>query len=448
MKRLRYIYIAFAGMALAFAGCDSKEGESNADNNTVYLAVTRATADGVESINADNTDYEDRVHDLAMLVFDSSTGNKVGEYYETGISMSSSNTFVVKLTPGTRNFYFIANMDNSAMQSIASESAMKAYMGTMTNLDAVLCNPGASLNKGFPMSRVYLNQTVTTGGSIYQPTPFKPGGEDRVKLIRVVAKLEVNLDGTADMGVKGIYFRNANRQFCLSNPSTTPPSTYFNDNTTDVPLKRVGTTNTYIYYMPEAIISSTTWKTGNDNKPINYFTIETNSGVKYDIPIISNEATITADYLKKATGQFIGFTPDYNILRNHHYKYTIKNLQKIEIIYTVNEWDKVEKSLYMGYGYNVEVDENGNVTITNMIDDCLPHKVKLVAMNGAYFGTDSSVITWEYGYTTTSDAGYSADKLKSGYTEANNINADGVASGTVYLEVFYNGVSVKTITKK
>lgn len=37
--------------------------------------------------NTDNIDYEDRVHDLAMLVFDSGTGEKVAEYYESGIAM-------------------------------------------------------------------------------------------------------------------------------------------------------------------------------------------------------------------------------------------------------------------------------------------------------------------------------------------------------------------------
>lgn len=418
-------------MVLVLAGCDPKENEGDVNNGTVYLSITRATADGVESINADNTDYEDRVHDLAMLVFDSSTGDKVGEYYETGISMTGSNTFTVKLTPGTRNFYFIANRDNSAMQSITKESAMKAYMGIMTNMDAVLYNPGANLNEGFPMSRVYLNQTVTTGGNIYQPTPFKPGGEDKVKLIRIVAKLEVNLDGTANMGIKGIYFRNANRQFCLLNPSVTPPSTYFNDNTTNTKLKQVGTSNTYIYYMPEAIISSGTWSTTGNNKPINYFTIETNNGMIYDIPIVSNELSITADYLKKATGVYSGFTPDYNIWRNHHYKYTIKNLQKIEILYTVNDWGKVEKSMYMGYGYNVEVDENGKVTVKNTVTACAPYSLVLTALGGATF-TDGNTTK------TLTDVSSTASTT----LELQNIPASGD-----YLKVEFNGNVVKTFTK-
>ena len=37
----------------------------------VYLAVTRAAhTDGNESINKDEVDFEDRVHDMAMFVFE------------------------------------------------------------------------------------------------------------------------------------------------------------------------------------------------------------------------------------------------------------------------------------------------------------------------------------------------------------------------------------------
>ena len=114
-------------VALLFSGCSASSEPDNASygDSEVYLSVTRAAyVDDTESINTDNVDYEDRVHDLAMLVFDHVTGEKVAEYYESGIAMSGSNTFVVKLTPGQRDFFFVANMPDmkSASQATTNET--------------------------------------------------------------------------------------------------------------------------------------------------------------------------------------------------------------------------------------------------------------------------------------------------------------------------------------
>lgn len=101
----------------------------------------------------------------------------------------------------------------------------------------------------------------------------------------------------------------------------------------------------------------------------------------------------------------------------------------------------------MGYGYTVEVDEDGSLTLTNTVDDCLPHQVKLTALNGAYFGTDSTKKEWVYGFTDSTNDGYHPDKLKAGYVETSNVNTDAVAAGTAYLEISYNGTLVKTFIK-
>jgi|AGTN01.1.fsa_nt_gi hypothetical protein len=401
MIKLQRIHITLVAVILAFAGCDKLiyDQEEAGGQPPVYLSVTRsAHTDGNESINKDDEDFEDRVHDLAMLVFDSSTGVKVAEYFDESIAVTEkNNTFVVQLTPGQRDFYFVANMPIIALKAITAKAQMETYMNTLRNLDASLYL-GAAETNGFPMSRVYLNQTITTGGNIYQPAPFRPDGEDKVKLIRVVAKLEVRLAGT-DLDVKDIYFRNANRNFYLVNPSATTPSTYFNDNSTNEPLHKVED-NTYIYYMPEAIIASATWSATGHNKPINYFTIETNSGAKYDIPIISNGTLpITDNYMAKATGNDPGFTPQYTIKRNDHYKYVINNLQKIEILYLVNEWELVNKILYMGYGYNVEIDGT-TVTISNTVDACDPHHVRLETVGSITFSDGTTVKDFDDYHTT------------------------------------------------
>ena len=247
--RLNLLYVALIGMLVSFSACESQiyDNHQGIDNGTdkepqVYLSITKAQAAGLESFNADDVDYEDRVHDLAMLVFDSSTGVKICEFFDEGIPFTDKEkTFTVQMTPGLRDFYFVANMPMDDLKSITTKSAMDAYMNAFSELDADLYL-NAQEAKGFPMSRVYMNQTITEGGNIYSPKPFYPDGEERVKLIRVVAKLEVQIEGTEiGSGVKNIYYKNANREFSLLSPVATVAPVYYEDK----PLKKVG--DTYIY---------------------------------------------------------------------------------------------------------------------------------------------------------------------------------------------------------
>lgn len=408
-------FILFLAVLLSLAACDKliyDQPDDNAGNGAkVYLSVSTRAAHAKSglrsSINEDNADsfFEDRVHSLAMVIFDTATGAKIGEYFNANLGSGvATPAFNVELTPGQRDFYFVANMPGmeTDLAAIPNRDAMDVYLSDASRVMNELLYLGASETVGFPMARVYLNQGVTEGGTVYQPKPFKPrqydeeerqvvvnaagnGAVEReyVELIRVVAKLEVKLDGGSNLGVDKVYFRNANGHFRLIEFETAP-TTYFNDNTSNTELRQLTGTGTYMYYMPEALITSATWSDTGNNQPINYFTIETNSGETYNIPIISNETSITTDYLAKATGNFIGFTPQYTIHRNDHYKYVIRNLEKIEIIYIVNPWELVNKALYMGYGYNVEV-EGTKVSINNTVEACDPYHVRLETVGSITF---------------------------------------------------------------
>ncbi|WP_080905051.1 fimbrial protein [Parabacteroides sp. Marseille-P3160] len=430
--KLKLIYIVFTGMLLSLPGCVVQPetaidpGEQN--QPVVYLAMTRAQG-SAESVNEDVTDYEDRVHDFALLVFDSSTGKKVGEYFESSIPVSEkSKTFTVKLTPGTRDFYFVANMAGVAsLEGISNRDGMDTYMRQLRNLDTDLYLNAAE-GKGFPMSRVYTNQTIPEGGSVYAPLPFRPGGEDRVKLVRALAKLEVKLTDSESSIVDNLYYHNAYRQYSLLQlePLTSP--SYYDDK----PLKKVDA-NTYIYYMPEAILTaSTPWGTG-DHKPVNYFVIKTTGGTEYEIPILTygGDTPIT-DYLKFARGEETN-KPDYSVFRNHYYRYLIRNLSvpTIEIFYNVLEWQVVSKSTFMGYWYNVEV-EGDEITIQNTVKACPPHNVKLVTVDPYKFSDN----TTEKEFTNEAPDASVTYKL----------NAV-PAAGDPYLEVYYNDILVKTFIK-
>lgn len=439
--KIRYIFLCF--LPLLFMACDSFifENQDGIDMQTkgqeVYLSVTRAQAADTETINEDETNYEDRVRDLALLVFDSSTGEKVCEYFDEGIPFTEKEkTFNVKMTIGQRDFYFVANMPIVALKTISTKSEMDNYMAAFRDLDTDLYL-AATEDKGFPMSRVYLDQTISEGGNIYQPKPFRPvvngTEESRVRLIRSVAKLEVVIDGASiGSGVKNIYFKNAYRQFSLL-PEVYPATVEYYE---DKLLKKVG--NSYLYYMPEAMMVTPSvtpsWST-TDHKPINYFLIETLDGTFYEIPIITADnrtITDTEDYLAFATGQNTN-KPDYNIYRNRHYYYVIKNLQTIEVIYTIDPWKVKTSTTYMGYGYNVSVDDVGNVTVSNTVDVCAPHSVKLKTISPFTFddGTTEKIFD-----TLAADA-------SSGYT----LNSTPQTGDGAYLEVYYNDNPVKTFSK-
>ncbi|MFV0270922.1 MAG: FimB/Mfa2 family fimbrial subunit [Macellibacteroides fermentans] len=379
---VKLLYFLTACLLLALGACDSliyddREGSHETDEGpVVYLSITKAQAAGLESLNADAADYEDRVHDLALLVFDSGTGVKVGEYFDENIPFGvKEKSFTVKLTPGTRDFYFVANMPMTELKAIGSKGAMLTYMQSFRNLDAGLYL-GATESRGFPMSRVYLGQVVTEGGNIYAPMPFRPNGEDRVNLIRTVAKLEVVIEGGATgSGVQNIYYKNAFRQFGFTEGAYPASVSYYEDK----PLKKVG--DSYIYYMPETMINAVSWGAAADHKPVNYFRIEMAGGIAYDIPIITDNRVITdTNYMTFATGKNPADLPDYSLYRNRHYYYLIKNLQKIEIMYSVDPWNVTKSQTFIGYGYNVNVGDDGKVRVSNTVNVCAPHTVKLATV--------------------------------------------------------------------
>lgn len=288
----KVLYILLLYIIVHLSACESliyenqEEVGKTIEVQEVYLSINKIQASNVETINEDATYFEDRIHDLALLIFDSSTGLKLCEYFDEKIALSNTEkTFTVKLTTGQRDFYFVANMPLEALKTINNKTEMTTYMSTFQDLDIYLYK-GATESKGFPMSRVYLNQTITEGGNIYSPKPFQPitngTKEDRVRLIRVVAKLEVILEETAiNSGIKNIYYKNAYRQFGLMPDMYPPDTSYFQSER----LTKIG--NSYIYYMPEAMMMNTSpnWS-ATDRKPINYFLIETLEGIFYEISII------------------------------------------------------------------------------------------------------------------------------------------------------------------
>lgn len=445
---MKLVYTVIVALLLFMPGCSEEIPlNSGGKGPVVYLAVTRAHVADTESINKDNTDFEDRVHDLAMLVFDSNTGNLIANHFDEHIPKDDiAKSFTVELTPGLRDFYFIANRPKSEISGITTRAVMNTYMSGLRNLDDALYT-SATENKGFPMSRIYTNQQVTAGGTIYQPVPFRPHinnvSEERVKLIRAVAKLEIDLRAIAT-DVSSVRYYHANRNFNLKSPASTSGDSPFYTTPGFDYVTLTGKQGVFLFYMPELIMpQNVVWDEAKASTPINYFEIVFFNNKSYKIPVITNGESIP-DYLDFVkTG-----TPDFNILRNDHYKYTIRRSGNgIEILYSILPWSRVKKELYMGYWFNIETGDDGSIRIINTVDDCLPHKVTLKALNGAYFGTNPSDKEITYGYETEIDPAAGSEKMKEGYFEDYKINNEPVASGAEYMEVYYNDLKVKTYLK-
>lgn len=86
----------------------------------------------------------------------------------------------------------------------------------------------------------------------------------------------------------------------------------------------------------------------------------------------------------------------------------------------------------MGYGYNVGVDEDGNVTISNTVEACTPHDVKLVTKPGFTFDGGGT----ERIFANTDPAASASYKVLPVPT-----------AGQAYLDLYYNDDLVKTFTK-
>ena len=181
---------------------------------TVYLSVTRSQGSHA-SFNKDQEDFEDRVHDLAMLVFDTESGDLVCKYFEEGIPVENENkTFQVEMKPGKRDFFFLGNVPMNELQAISHKGDVEKYINRLVTLPEELFTT-ATQEKGFPMSAIYLNQTIEGGGTEEAPRPFLPDNQDRVYLERVVAKVDLSLLGVPADFIKEVALVNGVNEYSM-----------------------------------------------------------------------------------------------------------------------------------------------------------------------------------------------------------------------------------------
>ena len=144
----------------------------------------------------------------------------------------------------------------------------------------------------------------------------------------------------------------------------------------------------------------------------------------------TNKITIGTTYT--INGVLPGITSseeiDFNFEQGKSYTIVLNiSVDQLKIDIVVAPWQFTKTTLFIGYGYNVEVDDAGNVTIKNMEQMCDPnyHKVTLRTVNGVKFSDN----TTEKLFTQL------GPNASSNYTLTNMAS---LSPGEIYLKVYYN----------
>lgn len=460
----RLVATLFAALFLG-TGCVLNDPDvlENADDRRVPVrvnlvinengAATRAAGTDV-NYNEDNnagTSDERHVNSLRILVF-SGGGNqllKVNKLFTRDAAdpesrfdynlMSSTLTADFKLEPGDYVFHAVVNeQDGWGLNNLVVNTSKKSdYLGlaSLKGVSNTITTEGElktlvdGKKAGIPMQGVNtFNIDDNVVSNITNPVRLS-----YIPLTRTLAKVVVNLTNidpqtnviypkATTYQIKSVSLKNVYQKYNVlesvsdaitETGGTVPGVTITHTRGGAFPIQRVLQT-----YMAER--KSVTQAI--DASTLEVVVDKLNEGeIIYSIPLY-----------KKNADAF-----DYNIHRNHYYTINCylngSDMPYVEIFYDNIDWTLVAKQLFMGYGYNVEVDTDGNVTVSNTVQACDPHSIILKALNGAYF--DTSATDKERTFTTLTEGTIGSLKL-------NNLPSSGN-----YLEVYYNNEKVKTFKK-
>lgn len=365
------------------------------------VVTTRAQGDQ-PSIHTDTEDYEDYVGEIAVLIYEASSGSLLKSYFTTYQS------FVMELEPDVSkryHFCFVANYPKSwrnTLESLHTYDALRTTLrefkdfGTKQSTGGTAAviplYDGASEDNLFPMSRIYENQSIPRGGSETSPIPFNPTvtasgsltpisswttdketgtTQQFVNLVRTSAKVSLNVSGEGLSDITKIELCNiaSKHSFMESTPpndvdmshiENTPRLFRKSDNISDNLLSGGRVFRTEMY-LPERLIGkgdrlTKGWDPINNTpfgRPI-YIRVEMKSGQAYLIPVITASPSDWAihgydySYLDLARNKIQGKDADYSIVRNRHYDFDISvpaDGKEIVVGYKVMPWTLVESEM-------------------------------------------------------------------------------------------------------
>lgn len=233
--QIQYItLLVFLSFIVTGCSSDDQTKKQEANDAVISLAVKASSS----SINEDKTLWEDRVDEIRMILFDSGSGDVVFNqqlHFPNGFSESSKG---VAVTPGTYDFYFIANETTYSGDFVTALTAIKnkSEFSSDIRFKSLAYNPAFlpdenSTTGRFLMSAIYQGITVTSGGTEKNPAPLViPTG--KVELIRSLAKVDVIFrKKVAGSTVPSNTVTSVRLDKVASNISVPPVDDYYTDGT-------------------------------------------------------------------------------------------------------------------------------------------------------------------------------------------------------------------------
>ncbi|MCC8035610.1 MAG: FimB/Mfa2 family fimbrial subunit [Rikenellaceae bacterium] len=332
--------------ALLLAGCRDNTGDLSGGGNAVLYLSIKAAAN---SINEDEIDWEDRVDELRMIVFDPADGGVVYNqklYFPDGFQASSR---PVEITPGTYDFYFIANetvYPGNFVDALMQIENLSDFT-TDARFSAIAYRPGFSPDGTttpgrFLMSAVYEGITVASGGTYTNPVAL-PLPTEKVELIRALAKVEVVFRKRVSGGtvpentVTDVHLENV-----AAYTSVPPADSYYTGSVVD---SRAGSLDgldygndsigSVVFYIPELLVAP-----GGD--------------VYTELVINNNVFPIETDDARgglAAQRRSVPATSDNSVIRNYHYLINayIASDGGLQLLVYVQPWQK-DTYLYIFQG--------------------------------------------------------------------------------------------------
>ena len=332
------------------------------------------------------------------------------------------NPFRIELSTGTKNVYVIANEGVGALStSLASTSLTEAGLLALMADDS-----GAALSSPFVMTGKILN------------TPLVQGLQQRpVTLTRVAAKINLKFKKDTDNSVeitKVSLVNNAGKSTLWEGAALVGSQSYWSHAVANGMTLTSSFQDYLTVYVYENVGNSSSNKSGATRLEVEALY----NGLPTTYRVYVNEDVSVANPTPGNPVESETTPKDhfYNIKRNYEYQITgtIKGMGEfngLTIFTEVQPWTGVNKTYFVGYGYTVEVDGT-RVTVSNHDEDCPPHTVKLVALQGLTF--------------TEAPAGDTKifDQVGANDTATFTLSAEPTSGN--YLEVYYNGVLVNTFT--
>lgn len=415
----------------------------------ITRGITGEIDDESYSVGMDNGTADDhRVTSIRMIVF---LGDKVElnqKYYATNpgdnmraFTIEGQNFLMdMELLPARYEFVVIANeVESWGLESVTTRTELTTKAEMLNYINPITNSASTQLTTtGIPMTgKAYVNV----------PSRLSSTDADRwvaetvIQLERTIARVQVNLTnidpltsevypGALGLQIKSISLKNVNQIYNVYH-SGAITTTETGATISGMPISHIAGAPFHNQMILSAYMAER-FSPGADVDKSTYAEIvinRNNEDMLYSIPIYQTD------------NEMITGAKNYNIFRNHlyHLNCTLAGTDmNVEVYYNIGAWSVEERSLYLGMGYQLEL-VDGQLTVTNTLPACDPHKITMQPLSGTTLTKD--------GITFTEANPAIFDELPEDATASYTIDNSATIPGSVYLEVYYNDILVKSYIK-